>query len=138
MREESTKAGSILLKANDSPIQFPNNLFIASDDLIKNHKPLLQKFVNVMRESVAWVRQHPEDAAGVCAKRLGATVGACMGFIKLSFDKSITNQWTWSSTLAVNVEGVKSALAVMAVVDPKTVGLTLDDVVDSSFAGTTP
>ena len=50
----------------------------------------------------------------------------------------MNSKYTWSPTFAVNVEGVKSALAVMAVIEPETKGLTVDDIADTSIAGTTP
>ena len=81
---------------------------------------------------------NPADAVAACVKTLGATAEACTSSIKLSFDKSISSKFTWSSTYAVNVEGIKSALAVMAMVDPDTKNLTIDDMVDTSIGGTTP
>ena len=39
---------------------------------------------------------------------------------------------------AVNVEGVRSALSVMATIQPDTKDLTLDDIADTSIAGTSP
>ena len=59
LREEELKAGTILLKSSDSPIQFPTNMFIANDDLIKNHKPLLKKFVGVLSDTITWTEAEP-------------------------------------------------------------------------------
>jgi NitT/TauT family transport system substrate-binding protein len=137
-REESVKAGSIILKSGDSPVQFPNTIFFANDDLIKNHKPLLKKVLTTLAAATEWIRTNREAAVAACAKTLGATAEACTSSIKLSFDKSVSSNFTWSSTYAVNVEGIKSALAVMASVDPDTKGVTIDDIVDTSIAGTTP
>jgi NitT/TauT family transport system substrate-binding protein len=138
IRDEEAKAGTVLIKSGDNPVQFPINTFIASDDLIKNHKPLLKTFVKVMQDTVAWMHANPAGAAADCVKATGATQDVCAAGIAFNFDRSQSSPYTWSSTFAVNVEGIKSALAVMAVLDPTTVGLTVDDVVDTSIAGTTP
>ena len=137
-RKDSMKVGTVLLNSGDNPVQFPTTVLIASGDLISNHKPLLKKFLSALGEATAWMRANPEAAVALCVKTLGATVDACTSAIALNFDRSISGNWTWSSTFAVNVEGVKSALAVMATLDPETKNLTIDDVVDTSIAGTTP
>ena len=138
LRSESEKSGILLLKSNDSPVQFPNNMFVASDDLVKNHKPLLKKFVAVLHDTLDWMKANPDATVAICAKRIGSTPEACAGTIKIISDKSIASKYTWSSTFGINVDGVKSALAVMALVEPETRNLTVDDVADTSIAGTTP
>jgi ABC-type nitrate/sulfonate/bicarbonate transport system substrate-binding protein len=137
-REESMKVGTIVLKSADSPVQFPTNMFIASDDLIKNHKPLLKKFLGVLHDTNEWMKANLDAAVAICVKSIGATAEACRGSITSSFDKSVASPYTWSSTSAINPDGIKSALAVMANIDPETKGLTMDDVADTSIAGTTP
>jgi ABC-type nitrate/sulfonate/bicarbonate transport system substrate-binding protein len=137
-RDQATKAGTILLKSGDSPVQFPTNVFIANRDLLDNHKPLLKKFLSVLSETMVWMRANPAAAAADCAATLGATVDVCTTLNALNFDQSVQSKFTWSSTLAVSVEGMKSALAVMAAIDPDAKNLTVDDVADTSIAGTTP
>ena len=138
LRDESAKAGVILIKSGDNPVQFPLNTFIASNDFIKNHTPLLKTFIRVLQETVVWMKANPDAAAADCAKALGATLDVCKSAISFNFDRTQSSPYTWSSTFAMNVKGVESALAVMATIDPKTVGLKVEDVVDTSIAGTTP
>ena len=137
-REDSLKSGKILLKSGDSPVQFPTTMFIASNDLINNHKEILKRFFAALHEATEWVRTNRSEAVAVCTKATGATADGCASSIALSFDKSVTSPFSWSSTFAVNVEGVTSALAIMATFDPETKGLTVNDVVDTSITGTTP
>ena len=138
LRDQSGKAGKIILKSGDSPVAFPINLFIGSKDLVQNHKPLLKRFTTALSDATAWMKANPADAAAVCAKIIGGTPDACKASIALSFDRSISSKFTWSSTGAVNIDGVKSALEVMATIEPDTKNLKIDDVVDTSIAGTTP
>ena len=137
-REESMKVGTVVLTSGDSPVQFPTNMFIASDDLIKNHKPLLKRFLGVLHDTNEWMKANLDAAVAICVKSIGATAEACRGSITSSFDKSVASKYTWSSTSAVNLDGIKSALAVMANIDPETKNLTVDDVADTSIAGTIP
>jgi ABC-type nitrate/sulfonate/bicarbonate transport system substrate-binding protein len=137
-RADETKAGTILLKSGDNPVGFPQVMFVANSDLLANHKPLLKKFVTVMQQATAWMKANPADAAALCAKTIGATVEVCGPAIALDFDRSVSSPYTWSSTYAINVDGVKSALAVMGTLDASTKSLTVDDIADTSIAGTKP
>jgi ABC-type nitrate/sulfonate/bicarbonate transport system substrate-binding protein len=137
-RDQSLQVGNVLLKAEDSPVKYPTQVLVATDDLVKNHKPLLKKFLAAMSEATAWMRANQAAAAADCAKLTGATVEACASAIAFQLNPAVNSPYTWSSTLAVNVDGVKSALAVMAMVDPATKNVTVDDIVDTSIAGTTP
>jgi ABC-type nitrate/sulfonate/bicarbonate transport system substrate-binding protein len=137
-RDVSTKAGNILLKSNDNPVQFPTQLFIANADFIKNHGPLLKKFVAALEDTTAWIRANQATAANVCAKTIGGTVADCASAITLSFDPTVSSKYTWSSKFGINMEGMKNALAVMATLDPSTKNITLDDITDTSIAGTAP
>jgi ABC-type nitrate/sulfonate/bicarbonate transport system substrate-binding protein len=137
-RDDSARVGNVLVKSADNQLQFPTGLLISSDDFIKAHRPLLQKFVTVLQETIAWMQAHPAEAAADCAKAIGASLDVCTSGNAFNFDRSLSSKYTWSKTLAVNVAGVKTALAAMATMDPKTAGLTVDDVVDTSMTGTTP
>ena len=137
-RADVAKVGNILLKSGDNPVGFPQVMFIANNDLLNNHKPLLKAFVGVMQQATEWMKANPAEAAAVCAKVLKSTVEVCGPSIALNFDRSVSSKFTWSSTYAVNVDGVKSALAVLATLDPTAQALTIDDVADTTIAGTSP
>jgi hypothetical protein len=137
-RADVAKVGTILLKSGDNPVGFPQVMFVASDDLLKNHKPLLKKFVAVMQQATEWIKANPADAAAACAKALNSTPEVCGPAIALNFDRTVSSPYTWSSTYGVNVTGVNSALAVMSTLDETVKSLTFDDVADTSVAGTTP
>ena len=85
-----------------------------------------------------WMKTNPAAAAAICAKSISSTVEICTDAIALNFDRSVSSKFSWSSTYGINVDGVKSALTVMATLDPATKTLTLDDIVDTSIAGTSP
>ena len=74
-REESIKAGSIILKSGDSPVQFPNTIFFANNDLLSNHKPLLKKVLAVIAAATEWIRTNRDAAVAVCAKTVGRNRG---------------------------------------------------------------
>ena len=138
LRTDAAKIGTVLIKSNDNPVGFPTNMFFASMDLITHHKPLLKTFTATLGETVSWMKTNRAEAAQICAKELNATLDSCVAGIDFLFDKTQSSTFVWSSTFAVNVEEITSALALMASVDPSTKGLSVDDVVDSSVAGTAP
>jgi NitT/TauT family transport system substrate-binding protein len=137
-RDISSKAGNILLKSADSPVQFPSNMLIANGDFIAAHRPLLQKFLGVLAQTTAWMKANPDAAIADCMPEMNATADACKSAIGLTFDKTVSSPYSWSSTYAVDVDGMKSALATMNILQPNTKSLTVDDVVDTSVAGTSP
>jgi NitT/TauT family transport system substrate-binding protein len=138
LRDQSMKAGNVLIKSGDNPAQFPTTVFVASSDLINNHKPLLKKFVGALSDATKWIQANPDAAVPICTKALGATTEDCTTAIAFYFNHSVSGKYTWSSTYALSLDGIKSALAVVAIMDPETKNLTVDDVADTSIAGTTP
>jgi NitT/TauT family transport system substrate-binding protein len=137
-RDSSTKFGNVILKSGDSPVHLPSSMMLASTDLINNHKPLLKKFLAVLGEATVWMADNRDEAATYCAKDIQAKVEDCRAWIALYLDPSISSKYTWSKTLAVNTEGVQSTIDMMQVLVPETKNVKLDDVVDTSIAGTTP
>jgi NitT/TauT family transport system substrate-binding protein len=137
-REMSSKIGSVLLKSNDSPIQVPGGLFFASSDMIAKHKDELKRFIAALGAATAWVRANPEAAAADCAKGTGLALDACRSGITALTDRSANSKYTWSSTYAVNTDGIEAALAIEATLNPGTKGLAVVDLVDTSIAGTAP
>lgn len=137
-RDSSSRVGTVLLKSNDSPIQLPGGLFFASDELVTKHKAELTKFLAALGAATAWVRANPEAAAADCAKGTGLTLEACRSGIGALADRSVNSKYTWSSTYAVNTDGIEAALAIEATLNPETKGLTVADLVDTSIAGTSP
>ena len=137
-REASSKLGNVLLKSADSSVSVPSSMLFANSDLVTNHNPLLKKFVGVLGEATVWMRAHQAEAAAICVKGVQAKLEDCTGWVTMWSNPAMTSKYTWSPTLAINTEGVKAALAVMADAVPETNKLTLDDVVDTSIAGTTP
>jgi NitT/TauT family transport system substrate-binding protein len=137
-RDASAKIGNLLLKSGDSPVHLPSSMMLASDDLIKNHKLLLKTFLSVLGEATLWMRENQSEAAATCAKSIQAKIEDCKAWVSIYFDPAVSSKYTWSKTLAVNTEGVESAIAMMAELVPETRALKLDDIVDTSIAGTAP
>jgi ABC-type nitrate/sulfonate/bicarbonate transport system substrate-binding protein len=137
-RDISAQTGNILLKSEDMPAQFPANVLVASKDLIDNHKSELKKFLAVMADATQWIKANNAEAIAKCMKYMGATEEVCSTTIKLSVDRSVSSPYTWSNTWALNVEGSKEALSLMAKIQTDTQNLTIDDIADTSIAGTKP
>jgi NitT/TauT family transport system substrate-binding protein len=138
LREQSLKAGNVILKSEDSPVPSPANVYIASNDFLKNHAGLLRKFLTAQVEAIEWMRNNPDGLLPTCMRVLGATAEVCKSTVATYFNHAISGKYSWSSTFALDVDGIKSAIEVVGAIDPKAKGLTLDDVADTSIAGTTP
>lgn len=137
-RSMSNKVGVVLLKSSDSSVKVPGSVLFANSDLIANHRDILAKVVAAIAAATQWMRANLALAAADCAKGSGASVEACAEAIAINLDPAQSSPFTWSSTNAVNVESVGSALSVMAGLVPETSHLSIDDIVDTSIAGTTP
>lgn len=137
-RDISSEIGTVLLTSHDSPIQIPGGLLFANIDLVTNHQAGLKKLMNALAEATAWIRENPAAAAANCSNGTGITLEACEKGIATLTDKSANSAYTWSSTFAVNIEGVKSALEMEITRTPEAAGITLANLIDTSIAGTTP
>jgi ABC-type nitrate/sulfonate/bicarbonate transport system substrate-binding protein len=139
-RTVEQQVGSVILKAEDSPVQVPNVTLWASDAALTSHAAALKKMVQVLVSSTKWVSQPANKKAAVadCEKGSGATAASCEQTISVNTDPSRAGKWTWSSTWAVDTAGISKAIDATAQVIPDAKGLAETDVVDTSITGTTP
>jgi NitT/TauT family transport system substrate-binding protein len=133
-RALSTKVGTILLAANESPVGIPGDLFFAHDTLIANHRDELKRFLGALVAATAWIREHPVAAARDCTHGTGLSDEVCNGGLATLTDPKISGKYTWSSTFAINRDGIIAALQIEATHLPEARTLTPERLVDSSIA----
>lgn len=139
-RTVEQQVGSVLLKAEDSPVQVPNVTFWASDDALSSHAAALRTMVRVLVSAATWVARPANKKAAVadCEKGSGATAASCEETITVNTDPTRAGKWTWSSTWAVDTAGITKAISATAQVIPEARKLTAADVVDTSLTGAQP
>lgn len=139
-RTASEDVGSVLVQATRSPVRAPGQVFYAEGDYLKAHSATLKKFMKVIYQSVAWVKDPKNAKAAVasCAKGSGSADKVCAEVIRFEADPAKAGKYTWSSTFAVNPSGMKQSIAAAATLIPEAKALTTKDVVDSTITGTTP
>jgi len=133
-REEAGRAGKLMLKSEDGTLSLPSAMVFATDATLKSSRPKLSLILAALADATAWMRDHRDEAANICAKASGASVRACQGSIAVNLDPARAGPFTWSSTYAVNREGIDSALAVMGQMVPETARLKIADVADFTVA----
>lgn len=139
-RQSELKAGNVVLKAEDNPIQVPNVVFWANSSYLKSNSAVLERFVKAVAEAAAWTKDPANQQAAIsaCEKGSGSTAQQCQETIAANNDKTVAGSYTWSSTFALNTKGITDAIAAAAMSIPEAKNLKLADVVDTSIAGTTP
>lgn len=137
-RHTSEKSGKVLIKAGESPVHVPNSMIFANADMVANHGDEVRKFLKALGDASVWIRANPDSAAPICAKSSGATVEQCLNSFKAVSDPEIGGKYTWSATHGIDKEGMATALAVVATYVEQAKGLSVDDVVDMSFAESVP
>jgi ABC-type nitrate/sulfonate/bicarbonate transport system substrate-binding protein len=133
-RDTSQRIGSILFKANDSPVQVPTGMIIATNQYIGANKPALRRFVKAMGDASQWIRKNPQEAIAICVKGSGATREACAGGIKILADPISGDKYTWSPTFAVNLTGLATALEQVRTTNLEARALKLENLVDPTIA----
>ncbi len=139
-RSVEQQVGTVLLKAEDSAVQVPNVTFWASDASLKSRPAALKKMVSVLVTAAKWAAQPANRKAAVadCQKGSGATAASCEETLTVNTDPARAGKWTWSSTWAVDTDGITKAISATAQVIPDAKGLTSADVVDTALTGTRP
>jgi ABC-type nitrate/sulfonate/bicarbonate transport system substrate-binding protein len=128
--------GNILLYSNQSPVTIPGFAIFGSTALMK-HTAELKKFVQVMIQSTTWMRHNEIAATPICEAATSGTAASCDASIAANFLRTIGGPYTWSSTEAVDIAGVKSAINLLASLIPH-LKLTIPQIVDTAITGTTP
>ncbi|WP_433887641.1 ABC transporter substrate-binding protein [Streptomyces sp. CA-111067] len=139
-RTVEQQVGTVVLKAEDSPVQVPNVTFWGSDKFRTSHADALKRMISVLVSSATWVSQPANKAAALadCEKGSGATAASCEQTIAVNTNPAQAGKWTWSSTWAVDTAGIAKAIDATAQVIPEAKGLTPAAVVDTSITGTQP
>lgn len=137
-RDTSLKDGNVIVKAEDSSVRSPGQVFWATQDFLKSDSATLKSFMKVVVKSVGWIKQNKDKAAQDCAKGSGATVTVCSQAIDFLTGSSEAGKYTWSSTFAVNTKGIQQALDATSLLIPEVANLKVNDVVDTSITGTEP
>jgi ABC-type nitrate/sulfonate/bicarbonate transport system substrate-binding protein len=139
-RTVEQQVGSVILKAEDSPVQVPNVTLWGSDSFLASHAAALKQMVSVLVSSAKWASQPANKAAALadCEKGSGATAASCEQTLAVNTNPAQAGKWTWSTTWAVDTAGIAKAIDATAQVIPDAKGLATADVVDTSITGTTP
>jgi NitT/TauT family transport system substrate-binding protein len=137
-RAASSAVGNVILKSSDSPVHVPGGIYLATSDLLAHHRPLLQTFLRAMGEATTWIRNNKEAAAGDCVEAAQTTLAECRAAIDFNLDHTLTSPYQWSTTSAMNRQGIQEALNIVIELEPDLRGTTLDDVADFGIAGTDP
>lgn len=137
-RSVSENTGTVLVKAESSPIRNPGQVFYVDQNYLDKNKATLKSFMKVVYSTVDWIKNNQDKAAAACAKESGAPVATCTEVIKFSLDKSIAGKYTWSSTFALDPVGIEQTIKATAILIPEAAKLKVSDVMDTSITGKTP
>lgn len=121
----------ILISAEQSPVAFVSNAIYARQPLLDANRGALGKFLGAIGKGSAWVRAHPDAAVPACVKS-GSSEAACKETIRLSLEAK--SPFTWSSTTALNIAGIKAMLPMVGAVVPQARTMALAEVADPSVA----
>jgi NitT/TauT family transport system substrate-binding protein len=137
-RAATSAIGNVLLKSADSPVRIPGGMYLASSDMLTNHKPALKGFLAAMGEAAVWISNNRDAAAQDCVEVVQTTFADCRAAIDFNLDTKATSPYQWSVTHAMNAEGIKEAMKIVVELEPELRSVTIDDVADFSIAGTSP
>jgi NitT/TauT family transport system substrate-binding protein len=63
---------NMLLTSQDIWPEMQGSVLVVKQDLIDNHPEVVQKLVNVSQRATDWLNEHPDEAAEIVARQLGA------------------------------------------------------------------
>lgn len=134
-RVTSNKTGTVLVKAEDSPVRMPGQVFYASDSFLSGNVVALKKFVKAMTEAATWARKPANLAAATksCMKGSGSTEAVCEGVIKFMYKPAAAANGDWTTTFDLNKKGMESAIQTTGVLIPEAKGLKYSDIVSSAI-----
>jgi len=139
-RPSELAVGSVLIKAEDNPVQLPTVAFYADESFIKSNPTALKKFISAMIQATAWAKQSANEKAVVadCEQGSGTTAAGCEQTIAWAKSQSNVDPYTWSSTFGLDTKSLQTAIQAVSLVIPQAKSLALNDVADTEFAGTNP
>lgn len=139
-RPSELAVGDVLLKAEDNPVKLPTVAFYADSSFIKSNPTTLKKFIGAMIKATVWAKQPANEKAVVadCESGSGSTATECEQTITWAKSQSSVDPYTWSSTYGLDPKSLQDAISAVSLVIPQAKSLTLNDVADTSIAGTTP
>ena len=139
-RPSEIAVGDVLVKAEDNPVQLPTVAFYADESFIKSNPTALKKFIGAVIQAAAWAKQPANEQAAVtdCEQGSGTTAAGCEQTIAWAKSQRSVDPYTWSSTFGLDTKSLQAAIAAVSLVIPQAKSLALNDVADTTFAGTTP
>jgi len=139
-RPSELAVGSVLLKAEDNPVKLPTVAFYADSSFIQSNPGALKKFISAMITATAWAKQTANEQAVVadCEQGSGSTATECEQTITWAKSQGSEDPYTWSSTYGLDSTSLQNAVQAVSLVIPQAKSLTLNDVIDTAFAGTKP
>lgn len=138
-RKEEDAVGTVLIPATSNPVKVPAVTLWASSSYLASNSATLKKFLSVIDQSAAWVKTAANEKAAVadCVQGSGSTAAECEQTIAHNVALG-DGSYTWSSTSALDMPGIKEALAATSIVIPAAKSLTVGDIADTSLTGTQP
>lgn len=127
---------SVILSNTQSPVSFVSDAIFSTTKFLAD-TAALKKFIAATSEASDWVRANPAAAVTPC-ELSETTAASCASGIKISLDKATSSPYTWSATTALNPASLKDTLAAIARIVPGAKTLTVNDIADTSIAGTSP
>jgi NitT/TauT family transport system substrate-binding protein len=139
-RPSELAVGKVLIKSEDNPVKLPNVAFYADSSFIKSNPAALKKFIGAMVQATAWSKQPANQKAVLadCEQGSGSTATECQQTITWAKSQHSVDPYTWSSTFGLNTKSLQTAIQAVSLVIPPAKSLTVSDVADTAFAGTTP
>jgi ABC-type nitrate/sulfonate/bicarbonate transport system substrate-binding protein len=123
--------GSVIVGADESPVQFAGNAFFARQRFLDMNKAALHKFLAAIGKGAQWAIAHPEEAVSACEES-GTDAAGCKVAIDLA--KASTSAYTWSPTTHVDRDVIAGMIPIVAGVVPQAKTLSVADIVDISVA----
>lgn len=133
-RLTSNKTGTVLVKAEDSPVRMPGQVFYASNSFLSGNAATLKKFVRAMTEAATWARKpaNLDAATKSCMKGSGSTKAVCEGVIKFMYKPAAAANGDWTTTFDLNKAGMESAIQTTGVLIPEAKDLKYSEIVSSA------
>jgi NitT/TauT family transport system substrate-binding protein len=137
-RPSELAVGNVLLKAEDNPVKLPTVAFYANSSFIQSNPGALKKFISAMVTATAWAKEPANEKSVIadCEQGSGSTATECEQTIAWAKSQATVDPYTWSTTYGLNTTSIQTAIQAVSLVVPQAKSLTLNDVVDTAFAGT--
>ena len=122
---------TVLVGAEQSPVQFAGNAIFARQDFLDAHRAALHRFLAAIGKGAVWAKAHPDEAIAPC-RDSGTDAPGCKVAIDVGLNS--TSPYTWSSDTKVDRQTIAGMIPIVAGVVPQAKHLTVDDIVDTSVA----